>query len=100
MKYRNGFVSNSSSSSFIIPMDDISNAQMKKIKHFINENSSPQSIDYWRIERTEKDDINYWMFSTEMTNIDIEEYMANIGIELDKGYFDIAKKRINEAQNI
>ena len=23
-----------------------------------------------------------------------------IGIELDKGYFDIAKKRINEAQNI
>ena len=23
-----------------------------------------------------------------------------IGIELDKGYFDIAEKRINEAQNI
>lgn len=72
MKTRLGFVSNSSSSSFIISLDNISAKQLRKIIH--NPATNPNSIDYldrWTIEITE-DEVKC---STYMDNYDFCKYL-------------------------
>ncbi|MEM4261227.1 MAG: hypothetical protein QXG00_08335 [Candidatus Woesearchaeota archaeon] len=71
MKIRMGFVSNSSSSSFIINLDDISAKQLQKIIN--NPTNNPQHEDYksWNIEVTEKEIKGY----TYIDNFDFYNYL-------------------------
>jgi len=73
MKIRKGFVSNSSSSSFIILTDNISAKQLKKI---YNHRIKTKPDDWWSI--IEKDD--YIQLSTFMDNFDMYTYLINIGV--------------------
>ena len=73
MKIRKGFVSNSSSSSFIILTDNISAKQLKKI---YNHKIKTDPDDWWSI--IEKDD--YIQLSTFMDNFDMYTYLINIGV--------------------
>lgn len=72
MKVRVGFVSNSSSSSFIINLDDISAKQLRKIVY--NPTTNPQHEDRgsWNIEVTEKEVKGY----TDMDNFNFREYLV------------------------
>lgn len=72
MKKRNGFVSNSSSSSFIIPLEDLSAKQLRQIQHhdgLTNEN------DAWYIEIDDDKDIVRG--STTMNNFDMYSYLKD-----------------------
>ena len=73
MKIRKGFVSNSSSSSFIILTDNISAKQLKKI---YNHRIKTKPDDWWSI--IEKDD--YIQLSTFMDNFDMRSYLLDIGV--------------------
>lgn len=73
MKIRNSFISNSSSSSFLVNRENISNKQLKKI-HTVN---SEQDINAWTIMETDE----YISFSTWMNNFDMVGYLRSIGIE-------------------
>ena len=72
MKERQGFVSNSSSASFIVNKHYISGYQMDKIREHANEAGD----DAWDIE--DKGDVIG--LSTYMDNFDIEEYLWKIGV--------------------
>jgi len=83
MKIRKGFVSNSSSSSFIIGLSDISAKQLKQIYNhrlFVTNKN-----DWWDIVETE----DYIKVSTFMDNFDMHTYLINIGIndeDIDGSY--------------
>ena len=90
MKIRNGFVSNSSSSSFVIPLTKLSKKQIKKIQNHIQvakdipefdedfHNEFPVSIkDQWKI--TIKD--SNWSGFTVMDNFDMHKFLYLIGID-------------------
>ena len=72
MKLRNGFVSNSSSSSFVIPLFKISGKQLVDI-----ENHSEHTDDPWHITVNALTVEGY----TDMDNFDMHEFLKNIGIE-------------------
>lgn len=77
MKVRVGFVSNSSSSSFIINLDDISAKQLRKIVY--NPTTNPQHEDRgsWDIEVTEKEVKGYtYMDNFNFYNYLVEEVMV------------------------
>lgn len=84
MKTRMGFVSNSSSSSFIIDKRHISVAQMKMIRNHI-EIGDVLGIEYaepgqeWDIHETESS----ITVSTGMDNFDMHEFLIKIGVPLD-----------------
>ena len=76
MKVRIGFVSNSSSSSFIVSLNDISASQLKKLLNF----GDLDKFDYWTMN------VSYSHLSgwTTMDNDDLEDFMKEIGIDLNK----------------
>lgn len=75
MKIRNGFVSNSSSSSFIVNDKDITFEQRMMLEY-----ACTLDITGWTYERTYGSTIGY----TDMDNFDMSEYMEKIGIPLDR----------------
>lgn len=72
MKLRNGFVSNSSSSSFVIPLFKISGKQLVDIENHSEHTDCP-----WRITVNALTVEGY----TDMDNFDMHEFLKNIGIE-------------------
>jgi len=74
MKARNGFVSNSSSSSFVVHKEYISEYQMERIYAHVEE--VDRDYDVWSIE-----DLGHKVrFSTSMDNFDMESYLERIGV--------------------
>lgn len=87
MKNRTGFVSNSSSSSFVICLGDISDRQLNKIKNHIHFAQKMRTIEWknesdaWNIEVDEKKNIvRGW---TWIDNFDMHEFLAQIRVPSD-----------------
>lgn len=78
MKCRSGFVSNSSSSSFVIPKCYLSYEQIDKIKnhHTLVENYE----DRWSIDA---DDFEVKGYSS-LDNFNMHQFLKNIGVNMDK----------------
>jgi hypothetical protein len=80
MKIRCGFVSNSSSSSFVIQLKDITAEQLEKIVNHATIGAQLgidyADSDYWNIE-VDSENVR---FSTEMDNFDMIEFLEKIGV--------------------
>lgn len=84
MKQRHGFVSNSSSSSFMIEMKYLSAVQLQ---HIIDHEDlcEPGSLDFpWSIEMCNKRLIG----SVSMDNFDMREHMENAGVPMEHVEWD------------
>ena len=85
MKRRFGFVSNSSSSSFIINLRDISAEQLVKIQNHVEFGKENDILycdpsDAWTIEVTGIDVRG----QTNMDNFSMEDFLRRIGVPADK----------------
>ena len=82
MKVRNGFVSNSSSSSFMISRDNVSLSQIDKIMNCEEVAKDMKDLDC--LEDSKLWDItistNFIIFDTYMDNFDMKRFLLNIGI--------------------
>ena len=87
MKIRNGFVSNSSASSFIIPLDKITDEQKQMIYNHItigqeidkklkSEGKEP-FYEYYEDWNIKEDDFSIWC-STSMNNFDLETFVRKV----------------------
>ena len=88
MKIRNGFVSNSSSSSFVISKYYLSEFQIRKIKnhisYLVNDGPfSPSKEDEWGIEETEAEIKGF----TTMDNFDMYAFLIEEA-KVDKGFIN------------
>jgi hypothetical protein len=80
MKIRNGFVSNSSSSSFVISKHFISAHQLEQIRNHskLGEEMGIPWTDYpWDITENEHEVEGY----TSMNNFDMDEFLKRIGVK-------------------
>jgi hypothetical protein len=90
MKCRTCFVANSSSSSFVISLDDITAKQIYMIENHIDyakmkfprEDFFTDEYDWWRISIDRK--ANTLTGNTFMDNFDMEEFMERVGIDMSK----------------
>lgn len=85
MKIRQSFVSNSSSSSFIINLDKLTGKQVKMIENHADSIEDTAMYEPWSIQVTD----SHVKGSTMMDNFDMEEYLAEIGVneeDIEWGY--------------
>jgi len=80
MKKRQGFVSNSSSSSFIVPTKALSAKEISKIKA----HDSVALSDSWYVREEEDSlDNSFLIGSTDMDNFDMTGYMRKVGVDMN-----------------
>ena len=83
MKHRNGFVSNSSSCSFVICKKDLTDTQIAKIHNHIEEGEKlgmyANEHDAWNI----RDRGGALKLSTNMDNFDMTTFLKRIGVDRD-----------------
>ena len=88
MKTRNGFVTNSSSSSFIVNKKHLTKLQVKAIKSHIHYSKRlgwyPDEKDSWEIT----DHGCVLEGRTWMDNFDMREFMEEFDVDMDKVKFD------------
>ena len=73
MKTRNGFVSNSSSSSFIVSLLDLTNKDLLKLKNY-SRDKGDKYRDYWDIQiDDDKNVVSGW---SSIDNGDLEKYLG------------------------
>ena len=87
MKIRNGFVSNSSSSSFIIQLDKITDKQKEMIYDHINigmeidkklkQEGKEPFYEYYEEWNIKEDDFAIWCY-TSMNNFDLESFLKKV----------------------
>lgn len=87
-KYRIGFVTNSSSSSFVISKKFLTGNQIYKIKHHVEDIDKYEprcsKHDQWTIEENEA----YISGFTHMDNFDMWSYLKDIGVPANVIYWD------------
>ena len=81
MKIRNGFISNSSSSSFIVSLKDISVNELNKIMEY-SDSSDAELRDTWHI--TVDASAGILRGFTSMDNDDFDSYLKNNNIDTSK----------------
>lgn len=87
VKIRNGFVSNSSSSSFIANRADLTPSQIRKIKnhtHYARKMGMEYVDDAWGIYEGAETISG----STMMDNFDMHEFLTRIGVDMSKVQFE------------
>jgi len=84
MKHRCGFVSNSSSSSFVVSKLSLTDSQIEAIKNHEKSGLPNADSDRWNIDESE-----YVLSgSTFMDNFDMSEFMELIGVDMTKVKWD------------
>lgn len=83
MKIRSGFVSNSSSSSFIVNIKDVKTSIVNKLlnpDHFSPKEFNPQWSDGWSVYKVDEFHYN---FLTYMDNFDYIGFVKWLGLEME-----------------
>jgi len=94
MKMRTSFVSNSSSSSFVISKDYLTDLQIERIKNHIqfdHDNNLGHGIEYdkWALDEWIIDENVLNIYGrTSMDNFNMYAFLKNIGVDLDKVEWD------------
>lgn len=96
MKVRNGFVSNSSSSSFVVRIDDINTDQLDKLFHHIDNIDLLKNVisveylsllhkhDAWKLIRTQ----DFIIGETIQNNFPMDKFLKVIGIKESNVFWD------------
>jgi hypothetical protein len=90
MKIRNGFVSNSSSSSFILQKKDLTKFQICAIKYhqefgkLLGMDNCDEECDRWTLIGVKNKNSKIIHLQTSMTNFNMREFLNKIGVPDDK----------------